>query len=132
MCSPPARPDSPRRPTLPDKLVATGNKTVDAYLKTARAMLVPQRTLEDAERRLTRAQENDRRRYGFGGAAEARQRAERRYDEANRDMNSAWRAEKAAAVASCAADLNVHAKAAAAVEVMWIDFYNHPRYQQEV
>ncbi|MGR6915346.1 hypothetical protein ACU635_13970 [[Actinomadura] parvosata] len=103
---------------MTDQLVATGNATVDAYLSIARAMLVPQRTLEDAERRLERAQEEDHEKHGFSGTAEARQS----YDEANRAMQHAWRSEKAAALASAAADSVMHELAAASINAMWRNF----------
>ncbi|MEU6719864.1 hypothetical protein ABZ897_51135 [Nonomuraea sp. NPDC046802] len=103
---------------MPDRLVATGNKAVDSYLTIARAMLVPQRTLENAKRRLDDAQKADHKQHGFGGTAEARQRAERRYDEANRGMQHAWRSEKAAAVASATADFVMHERATASISAM--------------
>ncbi|MEV0307825.1 hypothetical protein [Nonomuraea fuscirosea] len=112
---------------MSDQLVATGNATVDDYLSIARAMLVPQRTLEDAERRLNQTQKADRERHGFGGTAEDRQRAERRYDEANRAVQHARRSEKVAAEASAAADLVMHKRAAATLGAMWQHYYNlHP------
>ncbi|MER7366001.1 hypothetical protein [Nonomuraea wenchangensis] len=117
---------------MPDQLVATGNATVDDYLSIARAMLVPQRTLEDADRRLERAQQADREKHGFGGTAEARQRAERLYDEANRAIQHARRVEKAAANASAAADLVMHKRTVATLNAMWQHFYDlHPFGQDD-
>ncbi|SEU46767.1 hypothetical protein [Nonomuraea wenchangensis] len=106
-----------------DKLVATGNPIVDAYLKVARAMLVPQAMLEAAETVLDRAQQADAEKHGFHGTAERRQRAERAYDEANRQACAARRPEDHAKESARDADPHLYALAAAEVERMWESFY---------
>lgn len=115
-----------------DQLVATGDATVDAYLALARDMRCPQRVLEDAERALDEAQRRDLRHDGFAGTAEARQRAEKRYDEAKRDLASGRRAEDRAAAAAEASAPHLIPLVAGEVEAIWTDFYaprDHQSYR---
>lgn len=108
---------------MPDKLVATGNLTVDAYLTIARAMLAPQAMLECSETVLDQAQQADAEHYGFKGTAERRQRAERAYPESNRQALAVRRVEEAAENAARDADPHLYGLAAAEVEAMWDAFY---------
>ncbi|MFI9553647.1 hypothetical protein [Nonomuraea endophytica] len=112
---------------MADQLVATGTKAVDAYLKIAHALLVPQRTLEDAERRLERAEAADRECYGGAGTAEARRRAERSYDTADRDVKAAWRFATCAEHASETADPRMHELATLSIDALWESFYDRPQ-----
>jgi len=106
-----------------DQLVATGDATMDAYLLLARGMRHPQRLIEDAEHALDEAQRRDQEHHGFHGTAEARQRAEKRYDEAKQALSSARRAEDRAAAAAKASAPHLIDLAAAEVEAMWTDYY---------
>lgn len=108
-----------------DQLVATGDTTLDAYLVLARGMRHLQSILEQAERVLDEAQRRDNEHHGFHGTAEARQRAEKRYDEAKRALAVARRAEdKAARTAQESARPRLFDLAVGEVEAMWTDFYS--------
>ncbi|WP_433235270.1 hypothetical protein ACQPYK_25055 [Streptosporangium sp. CA-135522] len=105
------------------RLVSTPDQAVNNYLRVAATMLVPQRTLEEAEASLTRAQENDRKHGGFHGTAEQRQHCERSYDKASQANTDAWRHEQAADAAARQGDPRAYRLAVAEVEAMWIDHY---------
>ncbi|WP_431928753.1 hypothetical protein [Nonomuraea jabiensis] len=107
-----------------DQLVATGDTAVDAYLLVARDMRHPQRMLEDAENHLVEAQESDAKHNGFCGTAEARQRAEKRFDKAKQALTIARRDEdQAARTAQEAAQPHLFDLAKAEVQAVWNDFY---------
>ncbi|MEV0629524.1 hypothetical protein [Nonomuraea wenchangensis] len=106
-----------------DQLVATGNPIVDTFLKIARAMLVPQEALENAEAGLNQAQRDDTRHGEFNGTAERRQRAEQAHDEANRQALAALRVEEQARAVARAADPRLYALADVEVKRTWKAFY---------
>ncbi len=114
----------PFNPTAGAKLVATGDKAVDDYLRIARSTMVPQRTLEDADDSLVRAQEQDTKHSGFRGTAEHRQRCERRYDEAKRALDHALRVENTACDAARGGDPAQFARAANEIATMWRNYYD--------
>ncbi|SDL75952.1 hypothetical protein SAMN05421874_128121 [Nonomuraea maritima] len=107
-----------------DQLVATGDQYLDAFLLLSRGMRYPQRQLEDAETSLREAQKRDHTRNGFHGTAERRQRAEKRYDEAKRELDIARRIEdQADRDIRQTARPQLLALVDAEIEALWGDFY---------
>lgn len=111
----------PTRPVL----VATGDKHVDHYLRVARETLHFQRALEDAETALTDTQKRYEEYGGDYGTAEARQRAEKRLDDAAFTNRGAWaREQRIDKRAAAFGDPVKHGKAEQEIEAMWEEFYS--------
>ncbi|MEU8195334.1 hypothetical protein AB0C10_16285 [Microbispora amethystogenes] len=111
----------PTRPVL----VASGDTTVDAYLKAAQDTRRFQRSLEDAERDLTAAQRADDKHSGFNGTAERRQRCEASHATTAVESRAAWTREKdAESLAAAEGDRAKLALVHAEIETMWSEFYS--------
>lgn len=119
-----------------DRLVYPGNPAADAYLRAGRNLLAAQVEEESSRSEWLQAVDRDDKRNGFYGSAEARQRAEGRYDAHRHQLVAARRLEgstKKAATefveqADGPASRNSRLAALALVEgeliAVWADYYD--------
>ncbi|MEU4234802.1 hypothetical protein AB0F17_61905 [Nonomuraea sp. NPDC026600] len=106
-----------------DQLVVAGDAALDAYLALARAARCPQHAVESAEEVLNAARRRDHEKNGFYGTAEARQRAEQRYDDAKRELDLARRNEDKAEDNARKSSPDRFGLAEDEVAGLWEDFY---------